>query len=66
MFGDPHAVTLDEAIFNLVWTYNIKALDEKKKARCTCDGSPRLGMVWILDMTYANCVEQTSSCLFLS
>jgi hypothetical protein len=64
MFGDLHAVTSDEAIFNLVWTYNIKALDGRKKARCTCDGSPRSRMVWILDKTYANCVEQTSSCLF--
>ncbi len=64
MSGDPCTVTSDKAIFNLVWTYNIKALDGRKKARCTCDGFPRSGMVWILDETYANCVEQTSSHLF--
>ncbi len=43
MFGDLCTVTSDKAIFNLVWTYNIKALDERKKARCTCDGSPCSG-----------------------
>jgi hypothetical protein len=64
MFGDPRAVTSDKAIFYLVWTYNINALNGRKKAQCTCDGSPRSGMVRILDKTYANCVEQTSSCLF--
>jgi hypothetical protein len=62
--GDPRAVTSVESIFNLVWTYNIEALDVRKKAGCTCDGSPHSGTVWILDETYANCVEQTSSCLF--
>ncbi len=64
MFGNLRAATSDKAIFNLVWTYNIKALDGRKKACCTCDGSPRLRMVRILDETYANCVEQTSSRLF--
>ncbi len=64
MFGDQRTATSDKAIFYLVWIYNIKALDGRKKARCTCDGSPCSGMVWILDETYANCVEQTSSRLF--
>ncbi len=39
MFGDPIAVDKDDAVFHLVWTYNIKALDGRKKARCVCDGS---------------------------
>jgi hypothetical protein len=64
MFGNPCAAASDEAVFNLVWTYNIKVLDGRKKARCTCDGSLRSGMVRILDETYANCVEQSSSRLF--
>jgi hypothetical protein len=64
MLGDPWAVTSEEAVFNLVWTYNIKALDGCKKKRCTCGGSPQSGMVCILDKTYANCVKQTSSHLF--
>jgi hypothetical protein len=54
MFGSPEAVESNEAVFNLVWSYGIKALDARKKARCTCDGSPRSGQVCILDETYAN------------
>jgi hypothetical protein len=64
MFGNPCAAISDEAIFNLVWTYNIEVINGRKKARCTCDGSPRSGMVCILDKTCANCMEQTSSRLF--
>jgi hypothetical protein len=64
MFGTPVSAEDDEAIFYLVWTYAIKALDGRKKARCVCDGSPRSGSVQILDETYANCVDQTSSHLF--
>ena len=64
MFGDPVATTKDNAVFHLVWTYGIKAVDGRKKARCICDGSTRSGMVRILDETYANCVDQTSSRLF--
>jgi hypothetical protein len=32
MFGDPVAAKDDAAIFHLVWTYVIKALDGRKKA----------------------------------
>ncbi len=39
MFGDPVAAGDDDAIFHLVWTYVIKALDGRKKAQCVCDGS---------------------------
>jgi hypothetical protein len=64
MFGVPTTITSDEAVFNLVWTYIIKALNGQKKAWCTCNGSPCSGMVRVLNKTYANCVEQTSSHLF--
>jgi hypothetical protein len=64
MFGDPVAARENAAIFHLVWTYVIKALDGLKKARCVCDGSSRSGLVQVLDETYANCVDQTSSRLF--
>jgi hypothetical protein len=64
MFGSPQLVNEDTAVFHLVWTYDIKALDGRKKARCICDGSPRAGQSRILDKTYANCVDQTSSCMF--
>jgi len=65
MFGEP--VEIDPksgAIFNLVWTYVIKELDKRKKARCTCDGSTRAGQVRVMDYTYANCVDQMSNRLF--
>jgi hypothetical protein len=31
-FGAPTLVEMDEAVFHLVWTYNIKAVDCWKKA----------------------------------
>jgi hypothetical protein len=64
MFGNHVAAADDNAIFHLVWTYVIKALDSREKARCMCDGSTRSGSVQVLDETYANCVNQTSSQLF--
>ncbi|KAL7526038.1 hypothetical protein ACHAXR_001283, partial [Thalassiosira sp. AJA248-18] len=64
MFGTPTRVDSAGAVFNLVWTYVIKELDKRKKARCTCDGSTRAGQVRVLDYTYANCVDHTSSRLF--
>ena len=42
----------------------VKELDKRKKARCTCDGSTRVGQVRILDHIYANYVDQTSSRIF--
>ena len=63
-FGDPTAVDKDNAVFHLVWTYNIKALDGRKNAHCVCDGSSRSGLVKVLDKVYANCIDQTSSRLF--
>ncbi|KAL7532841.1 hypothetical protein ACHAWF_004261 [Thalassiosira exigua] len=64
MFREPVQVDSDLSVFNLVWTYVAKELDKRKKARCTCDGSTRSGQVRVLDYTYANCVDQTSSRLF--
>jgi hypothetical protein len=64
MFGDPVKVDKDDVVFFLVWTYGIKTLDGRKKARCVCDGLSRSGTVKVLDETYANCVNQTSSRLF--
>ncbi len=64
MFGDPVASKEDDAIFHLVWTYAIKAVDRHKNARCVCDGSRCSGMVHILVETYTNCINQTSACLF--
>jgi hypothetical protein len=66
MFGNPVEVDSDAAVFRTVWTYAIKALDGRYKARCTCDGSPRSGQARILDETYANCVDQTGARIFYS
>lgn len=64
MVGQPEEVEKKDAIFNLVWTYNIKVVDQHKKACYACDGSTRGGQVRVLDHTYANSVDQTSSRIF--
>ena len=64
MFSSPVAATEEDTIFHLVWTYAIKAVHGRKKARCVCDGSTRSGMVHVLAETYANCIDQTSARLF--
>jgi KUP system potassium uptake protein len=64
MFGTPVKVEDYSNVFYLVWSYAIKDLDNRKKARCTCDGSSRGGKVRVLDHTYANCVDHTASRLF--
>jgi hypothetical protein len=64
MFGLPQTIDEDAAVFPLVWTYNVKTLDGCKKAPCICEGSPCTGQATILDETYTNCVDQTSSQVF--
>jgi hypothetical protein len=64
MFGSPQHITTEETIFNLVWTNDIKGVNNRKKAHCTCDGSPHSGQVCILNFTYANCTNQTSTRIF--
>ena len=64
MFGEPVLVSNSNAVFNLVWTYAVKEVDGRKKARCTCDGSTRGGQVRVLDYTYANSPDHTCSRIF--
>jgi hypothetical protein len=64
MFGTPQAAINNAGVFHTVWTYVIKALDGHKKAWFACDGSPCLGQAHILDETYANYINKTSSCMF--
>jgi hypothetical protein len=64
MFGQPVPQVDDMVVFHSVWTYAIKVVDLQKKACWACDGSPRSGQAKILDETYANCVDQTSTRLF--
>ena len=55
MFGTPVLVNKDTAIFHTIWTYGIKALDDRKKARMVCDGLLRVGQSHVLnDKTYTN------------
>jgi hypothetical protein len=42
----------------------IKAVNMCKKDCCVCDTFTHSGRVLVLTEAYANCVEQTSSCLF--
>ncbi len=64
MFGQPVAVNEDDAVFHLVWTYSIKAVNGCKKACCICNGLTRSGKVQVLAETYANSVDRTSACMF--
>ena len=64
MFGTPTIVEDGAAVFRLVWTYNIKELDNRKKARCACDGSSESGVVRILYYTNANCIDKKGSRIF--
>ena len=66
MFGTPVQIKDNMAVFHSEWTYAIKALDSWNKLWWACDGSPRSGQARILDETYANCVNQTSSRLFFA
>lgn len=53
MFGEPTFVKDHSQVFHVVWTYNIKDVDQRKKARMACDGSSRGGKARILDYTHA-------------
>jgi hypothetical protein len=64
MFGTPLLVDDDAAVFHTVWTYGIKALGNHKKARMVCNGLLCAGQAHVLDETYANCVDQSRSCMF--
>lgn len=64
MFGTPTFVKDRGKVFNLVWTYMIKDVDQRKKARMACHGSTRRGKARILDYTHANCIDHTTSRLF--
>ncbi len=51
MFGQLVPINTKMAVFHSVWTYAVKALDSRKKARWACDGSTRSGQAKILDET---------------
>ena len=61
MFGEPTFVKDHSQVFHIVWTYAVKDLKARKKARMACDGSPWGGKARILDYTHTNCINHTAS-----
>ena len=65
LFGEPCPPPANRGISNLVWSHYYKTDgSNNRKARCTCDGSPRSGQAHTLDHTYASCVDQNATRLF--
>ena len=65
MFGTSCPRKHGVGLFNIVWTYSIKIDGSNtKKARCTCDSSPRSGQAPTLDHTYAAYIDQNAARLF--
>jgi len=63
MFGTPCPPPFNSNILPLIWTYVIKN-NGTKKARCVCNGSPKLKGSITLGNTYAASLEQSGSRLF--
>ena len=62
-FGDPCVYPAGENLLPVVWTYLIKD-DGTKKARCTCNGSPKQKGSVTLAETFAKSLDHTSSSIF--
>ena len=61
--GKPTKLPKGANLLPLLWTYLIKD-DGTKKARCVCNGSPRMRGSITLANTYAGSLEQTGSRIF--
>lgn len=62
-FGEPCALPKGANLLPLLWTYIIKDCGTKK-ARCVCNGSPKMKGTVTLGDTYAGSLEQTGSRIF--
>ena len=62
-FGPPQPYPKGANLLNLLWTYLIKD-DGRKKARCVCNGSPKMGGTVTLGETYAASLDQTAARIF--
>jgi hypothetical protein len=59
MLGKPHIPQVDNAIFFLVWTYNIKALDgQKKLAACVMDHHVQARCAFLTRCTQTALIKQ--------
>ena len=63
MFGNPIERPIDANILPLIWVYFYKT-NGVRKARCVCNGSPRMKGTVTLDHTYAAALEQTGARIF--
>ena len=64
-FGAPCKLPKGANLLPLLWTYMIKDCGTKK-ARCVCNGSPKMKGTVTLGDTYAHALEQTGSRIFWS
>jgi dUTP pyrophosphatase len=62
-FSEPCQLPPGANVLPLLWTYLVKDCGTKK-ARCVCNGSPRMQGTVTLGETYAKSLEQTGSRLF--
>ena len=62
-FGKPQTLPQGANLLPLLWTYIIKD-DGTKKARCVCNGSPKMRGSVTLAETYAGALEQSAARIF--
>ena len=63
-FGPPCELPPGANVLNLLWTYTFKEHEQRRKARCVCNGSKnRRGCVTMAE-TFAHSLEQTGSRIF--
>ena len=62
-FGKPEPYPIGANLLNLLWTYLVKD-DGTKKARCVCNGSPKMSGTVTLGETYAASLDQTAARIF--
>ena len=62
-FGTPTTLPNGANLLPLLWTYIIKD-NGTKKARCVCNGSPKMRVAVTLANTYAKSLEQTGARIF--
>ena len=63
LFGKPTKLSPHANLLHLLWTCIIKD-DKTKKARCVCNGSPRMTGSVTLAETYAGSLDQVASKVF--
>jgi len=63
-FGPPCKLPPNANVLHLLWTYVFKEHENRRKARCVCNGAPgRRGSVTLTE-TYAGALEQTGARIF--